>query len=310
MIEVRSLSKSYGTKRAVDNLSFSLEQGQVLGLIGPNGAGKTTTMRMITGCLYPTSGHVQLDGNDIWKYPTRAKQILGYLPEDAPSYPEFTVREYLEYIASLRFLQGKDKHRSVERVIDLCYLKNVTHQLIDTLSKGYRHRICLAQSIIHDPKILVFDEPTDGLDPNQKLQVRSLIAEIRKNKTIIVSTHILDEAETICSDILLLDRGKKVIETVPSKFRSMSAAIPRVTLEFKSLNPTEIQSLKNLDLVETVNVLSPNIIEVQTDARNRDALPEQLDRIHEFLVTQNLQLRQMKVAEKRIEEIFRELTHE
>ena len=194
MIEVSNLTKEFGSKRAVDNLSFSVGKGEILGFLGPNGAGKSTTMRMVTGYLPPTKGSVMVGGVDMIADPVGAKQKIGYLPENAPLYPDMTVASFLGFIADLRGLSGASKKAGVERALDLCFLQPVRNQLIDTLSKGYRHRTCLAQSVLHDPDVLILDEPTDGLDPNQKHEVRSLIKRMGENKVIIFSTHILERS--------------------------------------------------------------------------------------------------------------------
>jgi ABC-2 type transport system ATP-binding protein len=175
MIKVEHLTKLFGPKRAVDGVSFSVERGEVLGFLGPNGAGKSTTMRMITGFLPPSGGRVTVGGFDIQEKPIEAKRLLGYLPENAPAYTDMTVYGFLNFAAEIRGLRGEEKKKAVNRVVDMCFLDSVLHQSVDTLSKGYRHRTCFAQAVIHDPPMLVMDEPTDGLDPNQKHEVRTLI---------------------------------------------------------------------------------------------------------------------------------------
>ena len=192
MIKIEHLTKSFGRKTVVDDLSFTVERGEVLGFLGPNGAGKSTTMRMITGFLPLTAGRVSVGGHDVVREPLQAKRLIGYLPESAASYGDMSVQGFLTFAAELRGIAGDARKRAVARVVDLCFLESVLHQSIDTLSKGYRHRTCLAQALIHDPDVLVMDEPTDGLDPNQKHEVRSLIKRMGENKVIIFSTHILE----------------------------------------------------------------------------------------------------------------------
>ena len=199
MIRIENLVKSFGAKRAVDDVSFSVERGEVLGFLGPNGAGKSTTMRMITGFLPPSSGRVMVGGYDVQASPLQAKRLIGYLPEAAPSYPDMTVEGFLAFAAELRGLDGAARRKAIGRVVELCFLDSVLYQSIDTLSKGYRHRTCLAQALIHDPEVLVLDEPTDGLDPNQKHEVRNLIRELGRNKAIVFSTHILEEVDAACT---------------------------------------------------------------------------------------------------------------
>lgn len=212
LIETIHLSRLFGTKRAVDDVSFSVDRGEILAFIGPNGAGKSTTMRMITGFLPPSSGGVRIDGIDMTEFPVQAKSKIGYLPENAPLYSNRTVTEFLSLTAELHGLYGDAKKAAVASVIEKCQLEKVRHQTTDTLSKGYCHRTCLAQSLIHNPPILVLDEPTDGLDPNQKREIRNLIREMGKDKAIIVSTHILEEVEVISTRVVLIDRGGIVFD--------------------------------------------------------------------------------------------------
>src|SRR4051794_30987919 len=193
MIKVENLVKTFGPKRAVDGISFSVERGEVLGFLGPNGAGKSTSMRMITGFIPPTAGSVTVGGFDMVQNPIPAKRLIGYLPENAPAYTDMTVYGFLDFAAELRGLNGDAKKKAVNRAIEMCFLEGVIHQSIDTLSKGFRHRTCFAQSIIHDPDVLILDEPTDGLDPNQKHEVRTLIKRMGERKAIVFSTHILEE---------------------------------------------------------------------------------------------------------------------
>src|ERR1043166_3464076 len=193
MIKVHNLAKIFGTKRAVDGVSFSVERGEVLGFLGPNGAGKSTTMRMITGFIPPTEGTVSVGGFDMVENPIPAKRLIGYLPENAPAYTDMTVQGFLSFAAEIRGLRGEAKKKAVSRAVEMCFLENVLPQSVETLSKGYRHRTCFAQSIINDPDVLVLDEPTDGLDPNQKHEVRGLIRRMGEKKAIIFSTHRSEE---------------------------------------------------------------------------------------------------------------------
>jgi len=199
MINVQNLLKMFGAKRAVDGVSFSVKRGEVLGFLGPNGAGKSTTMRMLTGFIPPTAGTVTVGGFDMVENPIPARRLIGYLPENAPAYTDMTVHGFLNFAAEIRGLRGDAKTKAVHRAVELCFLEPVLHQSVETLSKGYRHRTCFAQSIIHDPDILVLDEPTDGLDPNQKHEVRQLIRKMGEKKAIIFSTHILEEVDAACT---------------------------------------------------------------------------------------------------------------
>src|SRR4051812_27524730 len=189
MIRIENLVKNFGAKRAVNNLSFTVERGEVLGFLGPNGAGKSTTMRMITGFIPPSDGKVRVGGYDFETHPIPARRLIGYLPENAPVYADMTVRSFLSFCAELSGFHRNDRKKAVHRVVEMCFLEPVLHQSVDTLSKGYRHRTCLAQALIHDPDVLVLDEPTDGLDPNQKHEIRGLIRRMGQQKAIIFSTH-------------------------------------------------------------------------------------------------------------------------
>jgi len=230
MIKVENLVKTFGTKRAVDGISFSVQRGEVLGFLGPNGAGKSTSMRMITGFIPPTEGKVTVGGFDMAENPIPAKRLIGYLPENAPAYNDMTVYGFLSFAAELRGLRGDAKTKAVNRAVELCFLETVLHQSIDTLSKGYRHRTCFAQSIIHDPDVLVMDEPTDGLDPNQKHEVRNLIKRMGEKKAIIFSTHILEEVEAACTRAIIIDRGKIVANGTPAELKQKSDLAGSVSL--------------------------------------------------------------------------------
>jgi len=231
MIRIDNLVKAFGAKRAVDGVSFAVERGEVLGFLGPNGAGKSTTMRMITGFLPPTSGTVTVGGHDVVEAPLEAKRLIGYLPEAAPSYLEMTVQGFLSFAAELRGFDGDARRKAVQRVVERCFLSSVLHQSIDTLSKGYKHRTCLAQALIHDPEVLILDEPTDGLDPNQKHEVRNLIRELGKTKAIIFSTHILEEVDAACTRAIIIDRGRIVASGTPDELgRPLDEVFRRITL--------------------------------------------------------------------------------
>jgi len=210
MIEVQNLEKRFGSFRAVDDISFNVDKGTVLGFLGPNGAGKSTTMRMITGYLKPTKGSISVCGHDVVAKPLEARRHIGYLPESAPSYAEMTVKEFLHFMAEMRGVKGRRK--AVNAAIDKCFLGDVRNQVIDTLSKGYRQRTCFAQAILHDPPVLVMDEPTDGLDPNQKKVVRDMIKEMSSEKVIILSTHVLEEVEAMCNRVLIISGGKIIAD--------------------------------------------------------------------------------------------------
>ncbi len=222
MIEVENLSKHFGRKVAVDNISFSVAKGEVLGFLGPNGAGKSTAMRMVTGFFPPSSGDARVCGISVVDNPAEAKRKIGYLPESAPLYHDMTVTSFLRFCAEIRGLNGAARNEAVEKAIETCFLQQVARQSIDTLSKGYRHRTCLAQAILHDPEVLILDEPTDGLDPNQKHEVRQLIRRLGKDKAILFSTHILEEVDAACTRALICDRGRIVADGTPQELRAQS----------------------------------------------------------------------------------------
>src|SRR5216110_281843 len=230
MIKVHNLAKVFGAKHAVDGISFSVERGEVLGFLGPNGAGKSTTMRMLTGFIPPSSGTAMVGGFDVVENPIQAKRLIGYLPENAPAYTDMTVYGFLNFAAEIRGLRGDAKKQAVSRVVEMCFLEAVIHQSVETLSKGYRHRTCFAQSIIHDPDILILDEPTDGLDPNQKHEVRTLIRKMGEKKAIIFSTHILEEVEAACTRAIIIDRGKIVANGTPQELKAKSDVAGAVSL--------------------------------------------------------------------------------
>lgn len=230
MIEAKSLCKSYGIFKAVDGLSFTVEAGQVLGFLGPNGAGKSTTMKMLTGFLTPTSGTALINGIDVVENSVAARKNIGYLPEGAPSYGEMTVRQFLSFVARARLIQKNDLADSVDRALEKLNLTKVKHQVIETLSKGFKRRVGLAQAIIHDPQILILDEPTDGLDPNQKSEVRRLIRHMSKDKIIIISTHILEEVAAVCNRVMIIAEGKLLADDSPQGLIARSRYHNAVTL--------------------------------------------------------------------------------
>jgi len=222
VIEIKSLDKKFGPIHAVRNLSFSVKNGEVLGFLGPNGAGKSTTMKMITGFLEPTSGTVSVCGYDILEDPIKVKEKIGYLPEGAPSYGEMTVTAFLGFIADIRGMKGKEKKERVEEIIGKINLETVRNQTIETLSKGFKRRVGVAYSIMHDPEVLIMDEPTDGLDPNQKHEVRTLIKEMAHNKAIIISTHILEEVDAICTRAIIIASGQILFNGTPAELLEKS----------------------------------------------------------------------------------------
>ncbi|MEQ8406859.1 MAG: ATP-binding cassette domain-containing protein [Gammaproteobacteria bacterium] len=222
MIEIKNLSKKFDQFTAVDDLSFNVAEGEVLGFLGPNGAGKSTTMKVITGFLAPTSGSVTVDGHNIAQSPIDAKRLIGYLPEGAPSYADMTTSEFLNFIGKVRGFSGQELQQRVAHVIKEVELESVAQQTIETLSKGFKRRVGLAQAIIHDPKVLILDEPTDGLDPNQKHHVRELIKNLARDKIVIISTHILEEVTAVCTRAIIISSGRIVADGTPAELESKS----------------------------------------------------------------------------------------
>jgi ABC-2 type transport system ATP-binding protein len=223
MVEVKGLVKHYGPIRAVEGVSFSVKRGDILGFLGPNGAGKSTTMKMITGYIPPTAGTAVVDGFDVHEAPLEVKRRIGYLPESSPAYQEMTVLEFLRFIGEVRRIGDKAAAaQRIDEVVQLCRLTEVRHQTIETLSKGFKQRVGFAQAVLHDPPVLVLDEPTDGLDPNQKFEVRKIITSMAANKAIILSTHILEEVEAICTRAIIIARGKVIVDETPASLKQRS----------------------------------------------------------------------------------------
>ena len=244
LIEVDKLTKSFGPFVAVDNISFSLKRGEVLGFLGPNGAGKTTTMRMITGFLAPTAGSIKVCGNDVSQYPIEIKEKIGYVPEGAPLYGEMTVLKFLHFIADIRKIPKNRIDKAINGAIKKLGLDLVLYQQVETLSKGYKRRVGLSQAIIHDPDVLILDEPTDGLDPNQKHEVRKLITEMSSTKAIIISTHILEEVDAVCSRAMIIANGRMIVDKSPKELLVGSPKGATLDDVFRSLTIENIKENK------------------------------------------------------------------
>src|ERR1700687_3187143 len=260
MITTKNLSKRYGDKLAVDDLSFSVSPGEVLGFLGANGAGKSTTMRMIAGFVAPSAGDVTVCGHDVERAPVAAKSCMGYLPEGAPSYGEMTVGEFLDFVADIRGLTGTRRRERRDIVIDGLAVAPVIEQVIETLSKGFRRRVGLAQALIHDPQVLILDEPTDGLDPNQKHEVRRLVNGLGKDKLVIVSTHILEEVHEVCTRAIIIANGRIVADETPTALEARSRYHHAVSLRFEK--PEELEAARRQI------ALLPEVAAVESDARN------------------------------------------
>jgi ABC-2 type transport system ATP-binding protein len=252
MLEVRDISKTYGPIDAVRGVSFTANQGEILGFLGPNGAGKSTTMRMITGYVTPTSGTAIVNGHDIIGEPVAAKKQIGYLPENAPLYADMTTTHFLRFVAELRGYSGSDRDRKIEVAVERCRLESVLRQPIGTLSKGFRQRVCMAQAIMHDPNVLIMDEPTDGLDPNQKHVVRGMIRDMAAEMTIVVSTHILEEVDAVCTRAIIISDGKLVANGTPDELRMKSSSHGAVELTLTDPPSGAGEAISALQSVERI----------------------------------------------------------
>ena len=303
MIEVSNVSRIFGTFRAVNDVSFSIPTGQIVGLLGPNGAGKTTTMRMITGFLKPTSGTIKIDGTDITENPVESKRKIGYMPESAPLYGDMIVDDYLRYIARM---QQQDENVKVPLLCRECGLEEVMHKNIGELSRGYRQRVGLAHALMNDPEILILDEPTSGLDPNQVEDVRALIKEIGKTRTVIISTHILSEVEMLCSRVIIISGGKLVADSPTDQLRTRygNAAVVRV-----NANATEAQlseSLKGLEGIQSLSFEKAEtgataLIAIQGDTEIRPAVAK-------AVLSSGYDLYELSLQRNSLEDVFHILT--
>ncbi len=304
MLEVKELRKKYGERDAVRNISFKVEKGEVLGFLGPNGAGKTTTMRMITGFLPPTSGTAVIEGYDIIDEPIKAKKNIGYLPENSPLYAEMTVENYLNFIADVRGMNGEYRKKRLKTVIELCHLENVYRQQIGTLSKGYKHRVGFAQAVLHDPPVLIMDEPTDGLDPNQKHVVRSIIKEMARNKIIVLSTHILEEVDAVCTRAMIIKEGVIVANGSPEELKARSRLHGAMEISFKMLPPNALAKFSTISSASKAEISGENQITVFPS--NSEKLSA--DVIELIKANSDWQILQIRTLEGRLDEVFRELT--
>jgi ABC-2 type transport system ATP-binding protein len=299
MIQIENLVKLFGPKRAVDGVTFKVERGEVLGFLGPNGAGKSTTMRMITGFIPPSEGKVAVGGYDVVDAPLQAKRLIGYLPEAAPAYPDMTVHGFLAFAADMRGLTGEAKSKAIGRVVELCFLSSVLHQGIDTLSKGYKHRTCLAQALIHDPEVLVLDEPTDGLDPNQKHEVRNLIRDLGHSKAVVFSTHILEEVDAACTRAIIIDRGRIVANGTPAELRGMSELAGAVTVSGEGVKAEALAALGRVELVDGAYRVFP---------ADKSAGGELAREVAALATREGWRLDALRTEEGQLDEVFRRIT--
>ncbi len=306
MIKTEQLTKRYPSLTAVDGVSFQVNPGEVLGFLGPNGAGKTTTMRMLAGFIAPTSGTASICGHDVISAPLEAKAALGYLPEGAPLYGEMSVRSFLNFIADLRGLEGERRGARLAHVIEHLQLAGVLEQNIDTLSKGFRRRVGLAQAIVHDPPVLILDEPTDGLDPNQKQEVRTLIEEMARNKIIVISTHILEEVQAVCTRAIIIARGRIVADDTPAALAARSRYHNAVSMQLEELAqlPAARAALSAVPDVESVEVSEREARLTALPRAGRMILPA----VSELAAHQGLKLKELHLESGRLDEVFRTIT--
>jgi len=312
MITARNIRKAFGDFVAVDNLSFDIKPGDVVGFLGPNGAGKSTTMKMLTGFLRPDAGDITISNLDIKRDQKAIARRLGYLPEGAPAYGDMTPLQMLDFIADVRGLRGKDKQQRLKDVIAQVQLQTVLDKPIDNLSKGFKRRVGLAQAIIHDPEILILDEPTDGLDPNQKHQVRALIKNLAQDKIVIISTHILEEVTAVCNRAMIIASGKKLFDDTSTALQQRSRFHQAVTVQFETLPDSETF----MQIPEVANVLvdkptqSITLMPVSTSVVTPEGENVLLQQVNQFLVREKLSALAIFVEQGRLDDVFRELTEE
>lgn len=308
MIEVKGISKSYGTTLAVDDVSFSVERGEIVGFLGPNGAGKSTTMKMLTCFIAPTSGTATIDGNDILDNPLNARRSIGYLPENTPLYEDMGVMGFLEFMAGLQGVPVAKRRARIDELIGICGIESMAHKDIGELSRGYRQRVGLAQALLSDPPVLILDEPTSGLDPGQIVEIRELIKEIATEKAILLSTHILPEAQNTCTRILIINEGRLVGEGTSDELLDLAAGEERFTLSLKgNQDPREIASaLSGLPGVNTAEKLKANgEVRYKVGAERGTDLRE---KIFDFAVAKGLKLLELNHDTTSLEDVFLRLT--
>lgn len=308
MISVQNLTKYYGPTLAVNNVSFSIEKGTVVGFLGPNGAGKSTTVRIITCYLSPTAGTVNVDNHDIMTESIEVRKLIGYLPESAPLYPEMNVVDYIKFIREMRRETASANGKRIKEVIGICGLDSVVGKRIGELSKGYRQRVGLAQALIHDPEILILDEPTVGLDPNQIIEIRNLIKELGKEKTIILCSHILPEVEATCNRVLIISEGQIVADGTPDELQASFEGKTKITLQIKGNVDSFSEKIPRIDGVERVinsKPLGGDLIEFDLET---DKGVDPRERIFNLCVENRSVLLEIKREETSLEDIFRKLT--
>lgn len=303
MITVNNLSKSFGGFKAVDNISFQVRPGEVLGFLGPNGAGKSTTMKMLTGFLAPSGGQISVMGCDVEQNALAAQRQIGYLPEGAPSYADMTVSASLEFIGQARGFSGADLRKRIARVVGQVQLESVLLKRIENLSKGFRRRLGLAQALLHDPQVLILDEPTDGLDPNQKHQVRELIRNLAADKIVIVSTHILEEVSAVCSRAMILAQGKILFDGTPEELAARSDFHNAVSVRLSKLEESVAAAIDGLDCVKRIAKQGEDEL-VAFPTHGQSILSE----VNKVLHEQGCQVEELHVEVGRLDDVFRKLT--
>jgi ABC-2 type transport system ATP-binding protein len=308
LLDIRELTKRYGPITAVDNISFSVDQGEVLGFIGPNGSGKSTTMKIATGFLAPTAGTVAVAGHDVTREPLEIKRRIGYLPEGAPLYGDMTPMSLLNFVCDVRELSAADKKRGIEYAVEKLHIGNVLYQPIETLSKGYKRRVGLAQAIVHDPELLILDEPTDGLDPNQKHEVRQLLTEMSGKKVVIISTHILEEVEAVCSRAIVIAKGKLVADQDPLSLQARSrlhnAVGIRLPADQAGACSDLLRGLSGIGSVEVTTQVGA-MVEMLALA---NAGGEILTTVRAAIDGKGIRVDEIFVERGRLEDVFRDLT--
>ncbi len=308
MVEVKNLRKEFGPVTAVDDISFRVDRGEVLGFLGPNGAGKSTTMKIITGFLAPTSGTAVIVGDDISLRPIAVKRRIGYLPEGAPAYPDMTPARFLDFVAEVRGLRGQEKARRIADTVAKVNLESVLDQSIETLSKGFKRRVGLAQAILHDPEVLILDEPTDGLDPNQKHEVRALIREMAADKVIILSTHILEEVDAVCTRAIIIAGGKLVADETPESLETRSRYHNAVTLTIRDTDAADAQqSLGALPNVHAVEALEACDGQISFQVYPKNGVPI-APGISHLALNRGWEVEELHVERGRLDEVFRSIT--
>jgi ABC-2 type transport system ATP-binding protein len=301
-IAVKGISKLYGSQLAVNEVSFTVSTGEIVGFIGPNGAGKSTTMKIITGTLPPDKGEVLIGDLSVGENLKSVRKIIGYLPENNPLYPEMYIREYLEYVAGLYQIRGNRRREQIDRVIEMTGLTPEGHKKIGSLSKGYRQRVGLSQALIHDPEILILDEPTTGLDPNQLVEIRNLISNIGTQKTVLLSTHILQEVEAICDRVIIINQGCIVANDRSSSLKERGTGTFR-TIHVELNAPADPGIWMKLPAIHNIKPLAGNQFLLET-GEQRDIRGD----IFNFAVSQGLTILSLSMKEKSLEELFREIT--